>query len=74
MGSPDILYQGTKQHMKGEQHHYPIAKKDESLRNFHWCLIRTLHNYPFLTDGKSNNNFPLNELAGNQHKKLDLIS
>ena len=53
--------------MKGEQHHYPITKKDESLRNFHWCLIRTLHNYPFLTDGKSINNVPLIELAGNQH-------
>ena len=30
-----------------------ILKKDESLRNFHWCLIRTLHNYPFSTDWKS---------------------
>ena len=49
-------------------------KKDESLRNFHWCLIRTLHNYPFLADWKSINNFPLNELAGRQHKKLDLKS
>ena len=49
-------------------------KKDESLRNFHWCLIRTLHNYPFLADWKSINYFPLNELAGRQHKKLDLIS
>ena len=29
------------------------VKKDESLRNFHWCLIRTLHNYPFSTDWKS---------------------
>ena len=51
-----------------------MTKKDESLRNFHWCLIRTLHNYPFLTDGKSINNFSLNELAGNQHRKLDLNS
>ena len=58
-------------HMRGVQQHY-LIKKDESLRSFHWCLIRTLHNYPFLTDWKSINNFPLNELARNQHKKLDL--
>ena len=60
--------------MNGVQHNYPNTKKDESLRNFHWCLIRTLHNYPFLTDGKSINNFSINELAENQHKKLDPIS
>ena len=40
-------------HMNGVQHNYPNTKKDESLRNFHWCLIRTLHNYPFSTDWKS---------------------
>ena len=39
--------------MNGVQHNYPNTKKDESLRNFHWCLIRTLHNYPFSTDWKS---------------------
>ena len=39
--------------MNGVQHKYPTTKKDESLRNFHWCLIRTLHNYPFSTDWKS---------------------
>ena len=39
--------------MNGGQHNYPNTKKDESLRNFHWCLIRTLHNYPFSTDLKS---------------------
>ena len=25
--------------MNGVQHNYPNTKKDESLRNFHWCLI-----------------------------------
>ena len=40
--------------MNGVQHNYPNSKKDESLRNFHWCLIRTLHNYPFpLTESLS---------------------
>ena len=35
--------------MKGEQHHYPITRKDESLRNPHWRLIRNLYNYAFLS-------------------------
>ena len=50
-----IPHEASYMAMKGEQHHYPKTKKDESLRNFHWFLIRTLHNFPFLTDGKSIN-------------------
>ena len=38
--------------------------------NFHWCLIRTL----FSLTEKLSLNLPINELAGNQHKKLDLTS
>ena len=34
--------------MMREQHYRLDTEKDESLRNFHWCLIRTLHNYPLL--------------------------
>ena len=54
----NVNHYGLLAHVKGEQHYY---LKDESRRNYHWCLIRTLHNYPFLTDFTSISNFPLNK-------------
>ena len=35
--------------MKSEQYHYPITKKDESLRNFHYVLLTVVFAHLFCT-------------------------